>query len=71
MKSKKLAGFTLLALLTLLVVAVIAVKVHGFSASAAPSVFEASIARSVRNFAIPGTESRKKNPYGGDELAVQ
>ena len=71
MKLKKLAGITILALLLLLVVAAVAIRVRGFRASTEPSAFEASIARAVRDFAIPGTESRRKNPYVGDELALQ
>src|SRR5215472_15706427 len=44
---------------------------RGFSATSAPSAFEVKVARSLRNFAIPGAESRKVNPVAGDPTALQ
>jgi predicted CXXCH cytochrome family protein len=44
---------------------------RGFSASSPPSAFEATVARSLRNFAIPGAESRKVNPVAGDPIALR
>ena len=63
-----------IAFLTLVVAVAFAAAVitwRGFSASSAPSAFEATVARSLRNFAIPGRESRKINPLAGDSVAIQ
>ncbi len=46
-------------------------KMRGFRASSQPSSVEMAVARGVRNFSIPRAESQKKNPYAGDELALQ
>lgn len=47
------------------------VKWRGFRASSRPSAFEATVARSLRDFAIPGAEIRKVNPFAGDAVAQQ
>src|SRR5258708_20968377 len=71
MKISKIAGLTALALLLLLVAVALVIKVRGFRASSEPTSFEASVARTIRNFAIPRTESHRKTPYLGAELALQ
>ena len=68
---KKKIGLALLSLLLLIVAGAVTVRVRGFRASSHPSSVEAAVARAVRNFSIPGGESHKKNPYAGDELAIQ
>ena len=71
MTARKVAGFALLSVLLLFTVAAVAVKLRGFRATSQPTAFETSIALGIRNFGIPIRESRKKNPYQGDELALQ
>src|ERR1700733_6870468 len=46
-------------------------KWRGFRATSTPSTFETVAARSVRDFAIPGSERQKANPYVNDSLAIQ
>jgi predicted CXXCH cytochrome family protein len=46
-------------------------KWRGFRATSTPSTFETAAARSVRDFAIPTEERRRKNPEAGDSLAIQ
>jgi len=44
-----------------------ALLIHrGFRATTAPPAWESALARSVRNFAIPGAERRQKNPFAPD-----
>jgi predicted CXXCH cytochrome family protein len=71
MTARKGTGFALVSLLLLITVAAVAVKIRGFRATSQPTALEASIARAIRNFGIPSSESHKKNPYQGDELALQ
>jgi mono/diheme cytochrome c family protein len=63
---------TAAAIAPLILVALFAlfIKARGFRASSAPSAFEASAARLVRDFAIPRTAKGQKNPFAGDEQAV-
>src|SRR5579859_7320690 len=43
-----------------------ALLIHrGFRATTQPTAFEAVVARSIRDFAIPGAESRRTNPLRG------
>jgi hypothetical protein len=69
----------LLALLVIVAVAALCSVVlirRGFRATATPSRWETALARTVRDLAIPGRESRQRNPYppasdateGGREL---
>src|SRR5260370_7737690 len=60
-------------LVLLLIVALCAglLKLRGFRATSTPSPFEATVARSIRNFAIPAAERRSKNPVAGDWSAIQ
>src|ERR1700733_8947522 len=46
-------------------------KWRGFRATSTPSTFETVAARSVRDFAIPGSERQKANPYVNDSLSIQ
>lgn len=57
-------------LLVLAVVAAALLRWRGLRASSPPSVFENSVARSVRDFAIPRAEHRQSNPYAGQPLAL-
>lgn len=43
---------------------------RGFRASSSPSPLEATVAREVRNLAIPSEERRQKNPVAGDDDAL-
>lgn len=47
------------------------IKVRGFRASSQPTDFERAAARSIRNFAIPRSESNRANPHVNDALAIQ
>ena len=61
-------------LIIILVAAVllVALIIHrGFRASATPSRWEVRIARTVRNFSIPGRESQLKNPVANNSEALQ
>ncbi|HXR96584.1 MAG TPA: cytochrome c3 family protein [Terriglobales bacterium] len=42
---------------------------RGFKATSTPTRFEAHIARSLRNFAIPAREANRSNPFSRDEHA--
>jgi mono/diheme cytochrome c family protein len=58
---------------TLAVVAVaglIYVKASGLRATAAPSGFEAAVARSVRRFAVPAADGRRTNPVALSDAAL-
>ena len=64
----------MIAFLALLLVGIFCagfIRWRGFGATSAPSAFEAVIARSIRNFAIPTAERRRTNPDAGDSLAIQ
>jgi predicted CXXCH cytochrome family protein len=63
---------TLAAIAALILVAVAAlfIKTRGFRASSAPTAFETSAARLVRDFAIPRAAKGQKNPFADDERAV-
>jgi mono/diheme cytochrome c family protein len=60
-----------LGLIALVLILAGIVKWRGFRASSTPSDIESAVTRSVRNFAIPGFESRKTNPFSGDSVALQ
>src|ERR1700755_3168886 len=71
MKFGRIFGLALLVLLVFAVAGAVTVRLRGFRASSKPSALESLAARTLRNFSIPGNESRKKNPYAGDDLALQ
>ena len=65
-----------LALVSLVVILVAALcagllMLRGFRAKSTPSAFETAVTRTVRNFAIPLSERRAKNPVAGDWSAIQ
>jgi mono/diheme cytochrome c family protein len=66
-KSSLLVGLSLLALVFL---GAALVKWRGFRASSPPGPFETSVARSIRDFAIPRTEHRRTNPVAGEPAAL-
>src|SRR3954471_18792269 len=68
----RIRTMTFAAIAALILVAFVAVliKARGFRASSMPSAFETSVARLVRDFAIPRAEKRRKNPLAGDEQAL-
>lgn len=70
MRIPRALTITCLGLLALGAVGVIVLKWRGFRASSRPSAFENAMARSLRNFAIPGAESRRLNPVVGDPIAL-
>ena len=49
----------------------VALKLRGFRATSTPSVFETTVARSVRDFAIPRSDRNRKNPDAGDSIAIE
>ena len=64
----------LLALLIVVAVAIFCAAVliwRGFRATATPSTAEATLARTVRNLAIPGSERSQKNPIEATSQAAQ
>jgi predicted CXXCH cytochrome family protein len=46
------------------------IKARGFRASATPSAIEVTMARSLRNFAMPDAERRRHNPHAHDARAI-
>ena len=58
-KSSLVVGLSLLALVFL---GAALIKWRGFRASSTPGALETSVARSVRDFAIPRTEHRREQP---------
>jgi predicted CXXCH cytochrome family protein len=71
MRIPRAVAIAFLALIVAVALGAAVITLRGFSATSAPSAFEAKVARSLRNFAIPGAESRKVNPVAGDSLALQ
>ena len=71
MKNSKTAALSMLLVLALGIAGATWVKWRGFRASSRPGAFESSVARSVRDFAIPGAEHRKANPVARDPAAVE
>ena len=71
MKFRKTVAIAGLSLLALGVLGAAVVKWRGFRASSTPSAFEAAVARSLRDFAIPQAESRETNPLANDPVALQ
>jgi predicted CXXCH cytochrome family protein len=47
------------------------IRWRGLRANSQPSVLEASVAHSVRNFAIPSKEHRQASPFVQDDLSIQ
>ncbi len=69
----KIGKTTLVVGLSLLVLAVLGafwIRWRGFRASATPGALESSVARSIRDFAIPRAEHRQTNPFAGDPIAI-
>src|SRR5215469_5948181 len=71
MRIPKAVAIAFLSLIVAVAFGAAVITWRGFSASSAPSAFEAKMARSLRNFAIPGAESRKVNPFAADPRALQ
>ncbi len=71
MKTRKTLIITFLGLLLVGAICAGVLKWRGFRATSTPSTFETVAARSVRDFAIPREERRKKNPEAGDSLAIR
>ncbi|MBS1822530.1 MAG: c-type cytochrome [Acidobacteria bacterium] len=71
MANRRSALFTLvLLLIAVAVVGAVWLKWRGLRATETPSAIETGVARSIRNFAIPGSERDRKNPDAGDPLAT-
>lgn len=68
-RTKGWIAFSVVAVLFALVL--VTVKVRGFRASDTPSNVEASVARGLRDFAIPSSEAHRANPYPSDSLALE
>ena len=71
MKPRKTLIIAFVGLLLIGAICAGVLKWRGFRATSAPSTFETVAARSVRDFAIPSEERRKRNPDAGDSLAIQ
>jgi predicted CXXCH cytochrome family protein len=70
MKIRRMALVSGLVLLVLAVVVAAAFKLRGFRSSSAPGAFESAVARWIRDFAIPGAEHRRTNPFAGDPVGL-
>lgn len=70
MKIGKIALVVGLSLLVLAALGAAWVRWRGFRASSAPGAFENSVARSIRDFAIPRAEHRRTNPFAGNPVAL-
>lgn len=68
---KRIVAFVTVALIVSVLGTAILIKWRGFRASSQPGRIETGVARSLRNFAIPREETRRKNPYPSDEVALQ
>lgn len=71
MATRRIIGLALLSTTLLLLLIATIVKIRGFRASSRPSRLEVQFARGLRNFAIPGSEANRKNPYPGDTVAMK
>lgn len=71
MKIEKAALAIGVSLLVLVVLVTAWVRWRGFRASSVPGAFESSVARSIRDFAIPRAEHRRTNPVAGDSVALK
>ncbi len=70
MKIGKAAFVVGLSLLVLASVGGVLVRWRGFRASSAPGTFESSLARAIRDFAIPRVEQRRTNPFARDPVVL-
>ena len=70
MKMTKPVLVSCLSLLVLADFSAALIQWRGFRASSAPGAFEISLARSIRNFAIPRAERRRTNPFASDPVAL-
>ena len=70
MKTGKTAAAAGLSLLAIAILCAALLRWRGLRASSSPGVFEGSVARSIRDFAIPHAEERRTNPLAGDSIAL-
>lgn len=71
MKARRIVGIAILAVIALGAVGAAWIKWRGFRASSTPPAIEAGVARSLRNFAIPGDERKRTNPFSNDDVALE
>lgn len=71
MTGKRVVVYVLLACLAATIAGTAWIKVRGLRASSEPTDFERAAARSIRNFAIPRSESNRANPHVNNVLAIQ
>ena len=71
MKIPKTVVIACVSVLAVGVLSAAVIKWRGFRASSSPSAFEATVARSMRDFAIPRAEHRRINPVAADSVALQ
>lgn len=71
MRISRLIAVVCLTLIAAVALVVVLIEWHGFRASSASGALESAVARSLRNFAIPGKASRERNPVAGDPVAIQ
>ena len=71
MKSCRFIAAMFVLLLALAVLCLALLMLRGFRATSTPSKFEAVVARSIRDMAIPEHERHQKNPFLGDSQALQ
>jgi predicted CXXCH cytochrome family protein len=71
MKLQRMIGIACVVPVVLAALGAAVIKWRGLRASSTPGALESAISRSMRNFSIPYTESRKFNPVAGDPGALQ
>src|ERR1700693_2187819 len=71
MKTSRVVLIASLSIAALFALGAVLIKWRGFRASSLPSTFESTVARSVRDFAIPSAEHRRTNPVAGEAAALQ
>ena len=70
-KARRIVVIAVLVVIVFGALGVLRVKWLGFRASSPPAVIEASMARSLCNFAIPSPERNRTNPFTNDEVALE
>ena len=71
MQSWKPVLVTILGFITLGLLCLMLFLLRGFRATSTPSAFETTVARGLRNIAIPRQERQRKNPFIGDAEALE
>jgi predicted CXXCH cytochrome family protein len=71
MRFVRLLAACCLVLFAIVICGALVLRWRGFRASTTPSAVETAISRSLRNFAMPASASKEKNPVANDPVAIQ